>query len=124
MTGLKDFMLREYMYQSKDGSVSFCIKPLNCTDVSMTSSQSVWTELLRQASPSLRKALIAQGPVEAILAVCELALNYTLGNLSISPTKRQSKFIEQLADRTISVRRKRRFLVKPVGLKVLEVLLS
>ena len=126
MIGPKVSTLREYMYQSKVGSSSFCIKPLNRTDVSMSSSQSVWTEPLRQVSPKLRKALIAQGPVEVILSVCELALNYTLGrpNLNINPTKRQSKFIEQIADRTISVQRKRRFLVKPVGVKVLRVLLS
>ena len=124
MIGPKVSTLREYMYQSKVGSSSSYIKPLNRTDVSMSSSQSVWTEPLRQVSPKLRKALIAQGPVEVILSVCELALNYTLGNLNINPTKRQSKFIEQIADRTISVQRKRRFLVKPVGVKVLRVLLS
>ena len=124
MIGPKVSTLREDMYQSKVGSSSFCIKPLNRTDVSMSSSQSVWTEPLRQVSPKLRKALIAQGPVEVILSVCELALNYTLGNLNINPTKRQSKFIEQIADRTISVQRKRRVLIKPVGVKVLRVLLS
>ena len=89
----------------------------------MATGSKVWLEPLREASQKLRKAIIAYGPVAVILTVCELALNHSLGNLQTKATKRQLEYINQLAKREISIKRKRKFLTKPIGLKVLDSLL-
>ena len=93
----------------------------SCT---MAGASRVWLEPLREASAQLRKAIILYGPIKAILTVCELALNYNLGNLRVKATKKQGEYIDQLAKREISIKRKRTFLAKPIGLKVLDVLLK
>ena len=90
----------------------------------MSSQARVWIEPLKRSSTHLRKLIVKEGPTSVILALCELALNYNLGNLKIKPSPRQIDFINQLADRTISVQRKRVFLHKPAGVRLLKVLLS
>ena len=93
----------------------------------MLPSDNVWVSALQEAeSKQLRKAIIRYGPLKAILAVCELSVNHLAGNLRSKgkrPSKRQTDFIKQLSDRSISLKRKRRFLLKPTGLNVLDRLI-
>ena len=79
----------------------------------------VWLVPLRESSTHLRKAIFQFGPPEDVLTVRELALNIVAGNLKIKLTKTQRDYIEQLADRTVSLQRKR-FLVKPQGLNLVK----
>lgn len=90
----------------------------------MTARSKVWLEPLRESSSQVRKTIFQRGPVDAVLTICELALNYIAGNLTIRLSKTQSDYVERLADRTVSLVRKRRFLVKPPGLRLAKALLS
>ena len=90
----------------------------------MATRGKVWLAPLRESSKSLRKVIFRLGPPEAILTVCELALNIVAGNLKVNLTKVQRGYVERLADRTVSLERKRRFLVKPQGLGLVKAILA
>ena len=90
----------------------------------MSQMRRVWTEALNVAAPKLQKHILQLGPVDVILAICEIALNIISGNLSINSTKRQKGFLHQLADRSVSIKRKRVFLLKATGLRLLAHLLK
>ena len=92
----------------------------------MQAERKVLLQLLKQSNPSVRKVLFKQGPINLILIVCELSLNFIQGHLKllVKPTKTQLTYINSLSQRHISVERKRKFLVKPAGLKLLGLLLQ
>lgn len=89
----------------------------------MATRGKVWLAPLRESSKRMRKAIFCLGPPEAILTVCELALNILAGNLKVKLTKVQQGYVEKLADRTVSLERKRCFLVKPQGLSLVKAIL-
>ena len=84
----------------------------------------VWIELLRTLPTSVRKTVFKTGPDNVILAICELSLNYAAGNIKVRLPRTQRGNVADLADRTISLERKRKFLAKPIGLKVAKALLE
>ena len=95
--------------------------PSHCA---MPRRSEVWLKALRQSSPKLLKQIFKLGPLDAILTICEVALNYKRGNYKVSLSKQQTLYAQQLADRIISVQRKRKFLAKPVGIKLVRALLA
>ena len=90
-----------------------------------SSATAVWLETLKKSDSKLQQCVIKYGPVEAVLAICELALNLVSGNLKAKHTKAQRKWFEKLADRSIPVQRKKRFLsAHPQGKKLLRLLID
>ena len=90
-----------------------------------SSATAVWLETFKKADSKLQQCIIKYGPVEAVLVVCELALNLVSGNLKAVYTKKQGKWLEKLADRSISLQRKRRFLSANLqGKKLLRLLVD
>lgn len=81
-------------------------------------------EPLRECSQRVRKVIFLLGPDNAVLTICELALNYQSGNIKPKLTKLQQEYTRQLAERNLSLQRKRKFLAKPIGLKLAKALLS
>lgn len=92
----------------------------------MQPERKVWLQLLKQSPASVRKVLFLKGPINLVLLVCELSLNFIQGHLKVSPkpTKYQLSYINSLSLRRISVERKRKFLGKPAGLKLVSLLLQ
>ena len=89
----------------------------------MTVRGKVWLEPLRESSQRVRKVIFLQGPDNAVLTICELALNYLSGNIKPKLTKIQQAYTKLLAERNLSLHRKRKFLGKPQGLKLAKALL-
>ena len=91
----------------------------------MSENRTVLLQLLRDSTPKLRAHLLSTGPLETVLAVCELALNISEGNFHVNVTSKQHQYITQLADRHVPLKRKRYFLVnRPDGRKLLQYLLK
>ena len=96
----------------------------------MPSEYGVWEKPLRECSRELRRIIFQKGPVSAILFVCELALNYQKGTFDSKKNGKellssfQKRFVEQLADRLLPIRRKRKFLASVVGLNLVGKLLE
>lgn len=94
----------------------------------MQPQRKVWLTVLKQSTAQLRKAIFKYGPIDPVLVICELSMNHIQGNLKLAPSlqtsKLQKSYITTLSQRKISIVRKRRFLVNPVGLKVVSLLLE
>ena len=90
----------------------------------MREKRKVWLEALRTSPSTVRKAIFMYGPDNAVLAICELALNYSAGNIKAKLSRAQRDNVVDLADRTISLQRKRKYLIKPSGLKLSKALLE
>ena len=90
----------------------------------MTSASEVWLQALRASPPKLLKHIFRLGPIDVILTICELSLNYKDGSYRPELSKQQKGYTIKFADRLISVKRKRNFLVKPQGIKFATALLG
>ena len=90
----------------------------------MTSPSEVWLQVLRVSNSKLLRYIFSLGPVDAILTLCELALNYKEGTYRPKLSGQQKEYALKFADRLISVKRKRKFLLKPQGIKFATALLQ
>ena len=89
----------------------------------MTAKGNIWLQTLALAQPKLRKHILLLGRANYVLAVCELALNYELGNYKVKLSAQQRLYVRKLANRNIKFKQKQAFLATPKGLVILKALL-
>ena len=77
-------------------------------------------KVLAEAKPELKKAIIRHVPAETIQAISEIVLNMLKGVIKLTARQRQrlsryKKVFRSLADKALSIPRKRKLLVQKGG---------
>ena len=89
----------------------------------MSTKANSWLITLTLAQPKLQKHILLLGRIDYVFAVCEVALNYTLGNYKVKLSSQQQLYVNRLANRDIKIKQKQKFLATPKGLRILKALL-
>ena len=89
----------------------------------------LWLKLLTDSKPELQRAIVRWGPESSLISICELVLNILHDRVpGIKGIRKSNKthryYLEKLADRTVSLERKRKFLLKKQGRSFLRTLLK
>ena len=94
----------------------------------MVGSKQHWLVPLRECDDTVRKTIFQKGPITPLLLIFELCLNWVRGNYllkgSSKVTEAQRQYITTLSKKSVSVERKRKFLTKKEGLKLVRLLLG
>ena len=94
----------------------------------MSGTRQHWLVALRECDNSVRKVIFQKGPITPLLLIFKLCLNWVQGNYQLKGSARvteaQRQYITNLSKKSISVARKRKFLIKQEGLKLVRLLLG
>ena len=86
-------------------------------------------KVLKQAKPKLRKAILSAADKDLFQCICECCLNICKGSVSLTPGQKaqlckHSKTIRQLADRKVSLKKKKQLLQQRGGAAFLPALIA
>ena len=88
-----------------------------------------WLDILVESRKELQKAIVRWGSDSSLIAICELALNILHDRVpAVEGIQKSNKthlyYLKKLADRKVSLNRKRAFLLKKEGQRFLTSLLA
>ena len=79
-----------------------------------------WLKVIKQATPTQRKAILATASDDLILAICEIADNVLDGPIKLSPKQKSSlnkykNALRDTADKKVSKTKKKNILIQKGG---------
>jgi hypothetical protein len=77
-------------------------------------------QVLKKASPQLRKAILANSNHDLVLALCEIIANTLSGTVHLKPSektklKRHTSALRKIVDNSVKVKEKKQILVQKGG---------